>query len=74
MIAAIMGCIGSLVGALLIWAIGVISKTAGFDVPFIMIGLLAFVGAIPVLLVRWEKIDPPVLVNLEPPPMATLKH
>jgi MFS transporter, ACS family, D-galactonate transporter len=74
MIAAIMGCIGSLVGAVLIWAIGAISQSAGFNVPFIMIGLLAFIGAIPVLLVRWEKMEPPVVFKVEPAPVAVLKH
>jgi sugar phosphate permease len=74
MIAGIMGCIGSLVGALLIWAIGAISNVAGFDIPFIMIGTLAIAGVIPVLLVRWETAKPPTLVNVESTPAAALKQ
>ncbi len=64
MIAAIMGCIGSLVGTVLIWAIGAISKAAGFDIPFIMIGTLSIAGVIPILLVRWET-QPATIVNIE---------
>ncbi len=54
MIAGIMGCIGSFSGALLVWAIGVISKSAGFDIPFLMIGCMVVLGSLPILFVRWE--------------------
>ncbi len=54
MIAGIMGCIGSFAGALLVWAIGIISKTSGFTIPFLMIAGLSVLGLFPVLLVRWE--------------------
>jgi hypothetical protein len=60
MIAAIMGCIGSLNAAGLIWAIGAISKTHGFGIPFLMIAGLALLGLLPVLLVRWERDESPL--------------
>jgi sugar phosphate permease len=57
-IVAIMGCIGSLSAALLIWLIGVVSKSYGFDVPFFMIAGLAALGFIPAVVVRWESTPP----------------
>jgi hypothetical protein len=57
MIAAIMGCIGSLAGAFLIWGIGVISQAHGFGIPFLMIAGLAVLGVVPVLLVRWDGVE-----------------
>jgi len=54
-VAGVMGCIGSLMGALLVWGIGIISKTSGFDVPFWGIGVLAIAGTIPMLVVNWEQ-------------------
>jgi ACS family hexuronate transporter-like MFS transporter len=57
-IVAIMGCIGSLSAALLIWLIGVVSKSYGFDVPFFMIAGLAALGFIPAVVVRWESTQP----------------
>jgi len=54
-IAGVMGCIGSLMGALLVWGIGIISKSSGFDVPFWGIGALAVAGTIPMLVVNWEQ-------------------
>lgn len=53
-IAGVMGCVGSLAGALLVQAIGVISQSSGFDVPFLMIAALVVLGTAPVLLVNWE--------------------
>jgi sugar phosphate permease len=58
MIAGIMGCIGSFAGALLVWAIGIISKSAGFTIPFLMIAGMAVLGLFPVLLVRWKPDEP----------------
>jgi hypothetical protein len=55
MIAGVMGCIGSLMGALLVWGIGIVSKASGFDVPFWTIGALAVLGTIPMLVVNWES-------------------
>jgi ACS family hexuronate transporter-like MFS transporter len=57
MVAGIMGCIGSFSGALLIGAIGLISKQSGFTIPFLMIALLVLLGMFPVLLVRWEPAE-----------------
>ncbi len=54
MMAGTMGAIGALAGALLVWAIGLISKTAGFTIPFLLVGGLAVLGVIPLLLVRWD--------------------
>ncbi len=54
MIAAIMGCIGALAAALLIWAIGIVSQAHGFRLTFLGIAALAVVGVIPVLLVHWD--------------------
>jgi ACS family hexuronate transporter-like MFS transporter len=55
MIAGIMGCIGSLMGAFLVWGIGIISKESGFDIPFWTIGALAVLGTVPMVAVNWEK-------------------
>jgi len=55
-IAGIMGCIGSLMGALLVWGIGIVSKESGFDVPFWTIAGLAVAGSIPMLMVKWEAL------------------
>lgn len=54
MIAGVMGCIGSFMGAFFVWAIGVISKSAGFAIPFWMIAALAMLGTLPVALVKWK--------------------
>jgi ACS family hexuronate transporter-like MFS transporter len=54
MIAGVYGCIGSLMGAILVWLIGVITKGATFNVPFLMIGGLAVLGSLPVIVARWE--------------------
>jgi MFS transporter, ACS family, hexuronate transporter len=55
MIAGIMGCIGSFSGALLVWAIGIVSKSAGFTPPFLLIAGLAVIGLLPLLFVRWDE-------------------
>ena len=52
-----MGCIGAFSGALLVWAIGMISKSAGFTMPFLMIGALAVLGMIPIRSVHWDTKD-----------------
>jgi sugar phosphate permease len=65
MIAGIMGCIGSLAGALLVWVIGIISKSAGFTIPFLMIAGLAVLGLFPVLFVRWEADDATRLAGIK---------
>jgi ACS family glucarate transporter-like MFS transporter len=54
MVAGVYGCIGSLMGAMLVWLIGILSKDAGFSVPFLMVGALALLGSIPVMLANWE--------------------
>lgn len=54
MVAGVYGCIGSLAGAILVWLIGVITKGASFNIPFLMIAGLAVLGSLPVLLTRWE--------------------
>lgn len=55
MVAGVFGCIGSLAGAMLVWWIGIISKTHGFQIPFFMIGGLAILGTIPLLLTAWSE-------------------
>jgi len=55
MVAGVFGCIGSLAGAVLVWWIGIISKTHGFQIPFFMIGGLAVLGTIPLLLTAWSE-------------------
>jgi hypothetical protein len=54
MVAGVFGCLGSLSGAILVWLIGVISKSQGFAVPFWMLGVLAVLGTIPVLWAQWQ--------------------
>lgn len=54
-IAGIMGGIGALSGTFFVFLIGVISKTDGFKVPFIIIACLAILGSIPLLIVNWDK-------------------
>ncbi|MBF0432021.1 MAG: MFS transporter [Fibrobacteria bacterium] len=53
--AGIMGAIGSFAGSALIYVIGIISKDAGFQVPFIMVGVIGVLGVIPLLFVNWDK-------------------
>jgi hypothetical protein len=55
MVAGVFGCIGSLAGAILVWGIGIISKSHGFQIPFLMIGGLAVAGTVPLLLAAWEE-------------------
>ncbi len=57
MIAGIMGCIGAFSGALLVWLIGIISKTSGFDIPFVMVAGLALLGLLPVVMVTWDNTE-----------------
>lgn len=57
MVAGVMGCIGSLMGALLVWLIGVISKGSGFDSAFGMITLLIVAGTFCMTVVNWEKVN-----------------
>jgi hypothetical protein len=54
MMVGIMGFVGALSGALLVWLIGVLSKAAGFTVPFFMLGGLGLLGLLPLLPVSWE--------------------
>jgi MFS transporter, ACS family, hexuronate transporter len=53
-IAGLMGCIGSLSGGLLISIVGRIARSAGFGPVFLMLAGLAFLGLLPLMLVRWE--------------------
>ena len=55
LVAGIMGCIGSLMGALLVWLIGWVTKTRGFDGPFWMIAVLVVAGTIPMALAGWDE-------------------
>ncbi|MEP7361873.1 MAG: MFS transporter [Acidobacteriota bacterium] len=55
LVAGIFGCIGSLAGGMLVWWIGIISKSHGFEIPFLMIGGLAVAGTIPLLLTAWSE-------------------
>lgn len=55
MVAGVYGCLGSLAGALLVWWIGVISQTQGFQIPFLLIGGLAAAGTIPLLATVWDE-------------------
>lgn len=57
LVAGTMGFIGSLMGALLVWLIGWVTKTRGFDGPFWMIAALVVAGTIPVALAGWEQHD-----------------
>jgi ACS family hexuronate transporter-like MFS transporter len=54
LVAGVMGCLGSLMGAWLVWLIGWLTKTRGFDEPFWMIAALVLAGTIPVATARWE--------------------
>jgi ACS family hexuronate transporter-like MFS transporter len=54
MIAGIMGAIGAFSGAVVIWTIGVLSGRFGFGPAFGLVGLLALLGLLPLLLVRWD--------------------
>lgn len=54
-IAGIMGGIGALSGTFFVFLIGVISKSGGFTVPFIIISCLALAGTLPLMLVNWDK-------------------
>jgi ACS family hexuronate transporter-like MFS transporter len=54
LIAGIMGCLGSLMGALLVWLIGWISAVRGFNLPFLLIGALVVLGTLPLALGRWD--------------------
>jgi sugar phosphate permease len=66
MVAGTMGCIGAFSGALLVWAIGIISKNAGFNIPFLIVGSLAILGLIPLLLVKWDdKKEELCAINIE---------
>jgi ACS family hexuronate transporter-like MFS transporter len=55
LVAGTMGCIGSFMGALLVWMIGWVTKTSGFEGPFWMIAVLVVAGTVPVALARWEE-------------------
>lgn len=55
LVAGVMGCVGSLMGALLVWLIGWMTKTGGFDRPFWMMAVLVLAGTIPVAAARWEE-------------------
>jgi len=39
---------------LLVWAIGVLSKSAGFTIPFLLLGALGLLGFLPLLPVSWD--------------------
>lgn len=54
LVAGVMGCIGSLMGALLVWLIGWVTKSRGFDGPFWMIAVLVVAGTLPVALAGWD--------------------
>jgi ACS family hexuronate transporter-like MFS transporter len=54
-VAGTMGCVGAFAGALLVWFFGVISKSAGFTIPFFVLGGLAVLGTTIVLLANWEE-------------------
>jgi len=54
MVAGVYGCIGSLMGAILVWVIGILTKGASFSVPFWIVGGLSLLGSLPVLTARWE--------------------
>lgn len=54
LVAGIMGCIGSLMGALLVWLIGWVTRTRGFDGPFWMIAVLVVAGTVPMVLTGWD--------------------
>lgn len=54
-IAGIMGGIGALSGTFFVLLIGLISKTGGFAVPFIIMSCMTIAGTIPLLLVNWDN-------------------
>lgn len=54
-VAGVMGCVGSLMGALFVWLIGWMTKHGGFDRPFWLIAVLVVAGTIPVAAMRWEQ-------------------
>lgn len=54
LVAGVTGCLGSLMGAWLVWLIGWITTTRGFEAPFWMIAALALAGTIPVAAAGWE--------------------
>jgi len=64
LIAGVMGFLGSLMGALLVWLIGWITKSGGFDGPFWMIAVLVLAGTIPVATARWEDTKQEAAKNL----------
>lgn len=53
-VAGVYGCIGSLMGAALVWLIGILTKASSFNAAFYMIAVLAIAGSLPVMLARWE--------------------
>ncbi len=73
MIVAIMGCIGALAGAVLIWVIGMTSRSHGYDIPFFLIASLAILGLIPILLVNWDEEQPRSPLTLGAVAEASLK-
>lgn len=56
-VAGIYGCIGSLMGAILVWLIGHLTKDASFNVPFLLIACISVLGSLPVMFARWEDGD-----------------
>jgi ACS family hexuronate transporter-like MFS transporter len=54
-VAGTMGCVGAFAGALLVWLFGIVSKSAGFAIPFFVLGALAILGTTSVLLANWEE-------------------
>lgn len=54
-IAGIMGGIGALSGTFFVSLIGIISKTGGFAVPFIIMSVMTIVGTVAVLSVNWDN-------------------
>ncbi len=56
MIAGIMGAIGACSGAIIIWAIGLLSERFGLGAAFSLIGVCAVLGLAPLLLVKWEYV------------------
>lgn len=64
LVAGVMGCLGSLMGAWLVWLIGWVTRTRGFDGPFWMIAVLVLAGTIPVTAARWEDTKQEASKNL----------
>lgn len=54
-VAGIMGGIGALSGTFFVYLIGLLSKSAGFAVPFIIMSFMTLAGTIPLLIVNWDK-------------------